>query len=54
MCKLHLVFNVIKLLRAPNDSIPGRHPNPPLDPEIVDREPEYEVEAILDSRRHYN
>ena len=54
MCRLHPVFNVVKLLRAPDDPIAGRRPNPPPDPEIVDGEPEYKVKAILDSRRYYN
>jgi hypothetical protein len=54
MHRLHPVFNVIKLLRAPKDPIPGRRPKPPPDLQIIDREPEYEVEAILDSRQFCN
>jgi hypothetical protein len=53
MHQLHPVFNVIKLLQAPKDPIPGRRPKPP-DPQIIDREPEYKVEAILDSRQFHN
>jgi hypothetical protein len=49
MCQLHPVFNVVKLLRAPKALILGRHPKPPPDLQIIDGEPEYEVEAILDS-----
>jgi len=52
MKQLHLVFNVVKLTPAPDDPIPGRklmdHPLPI----IIDREPEWEVEEILDSRWH--
>jgi hypothetical protein len=51
MRRLHPVFNVVKLLRAPVDPIPGRRSEPPPDPEIIDGEPEYEVADILDSRR---
>ena len=54
MRRLHPVFNVVKLLRAPKDPIVGRRPQPPPDPQIIDGEPEYEVEAILDSRRFRN
>ena len=54
MRQLHPMFNVIKLLRAPKDPIVGRRPKPPPDPQIIDGEPEYEVEAILDSRRFCN
>ena len=53
MCRLHPVFNVVKLLRAPKDPIPGRRLKPP-DLQIIDGEPEYEVEAILDSRQFCN
>jgi len=49
MSRLHLVFNVVKLTPAPANPIPGCHPKPPLPPELVDREEEYEVE-ILDSK----
>jgi hypothetical protein len=54
MCQLHLVFNVVKLLQAPKDPILGRHPKPPPDLEIINGEPEYIIEAILDSRRFCN
>jgi hypothetical protein len=50
MQRLHPVFPVVKLLRAPDDSIPGRRAKAPPPPIIVDREPEWEVEEILDSR----
>jgi len=52
MKQLHPVFNVVKLSPAPDDPIPGRklmdHPLPI----IIDGEPEWEVEEILDSRWH--
>ena len=48
--QLHLVFNVVKLSAALDDPIPGRKPQAPLPPIIVDREPEWEVEEVLDSR----
>jgi len=47
---LHPVFSVVKLLRAPVDPIPGRRPAPPPDPVVVEGEPQYELEAVLDSR----
>jgi len=52
MKQLHPVFNVVKLTPAPDDAIPGRktmdHP-PPI---IINGEPEWEVEEILDSHWH--
>ena len=48
---IHPVFPVIKLDRYEEDPIPGRRPDPPPEPEIIDDEPEWEVEEILDSRR---
>jgi len=52
MKQLHLVFNIVKLTLAPDDPITERktmdHP-PPI---IIDREAEWEVEEILDSRWH--
>jgi len=52
MKQLHPVFNVVKLTPAPDNPIPGwkliDHP-PPI---IIDGEPEWEVEEILDSRWH--
>jgi len=38
--QLHLVFNVVKLSAAPDDPIPGRKPQAPPPPIVVDREPE--------------
>ena len=51
MSWLHLVFNVVKLLRAPEDPIPSWKacPPPPPPPEMVDEE-HYVVERVLDSR----
>jgi len=50
--QLHPVFNVVKLSAAPNDPIPGRKPQAPLLPIVIDGEPEWEVEEVLDSRWH--
>jgi len=50
--QLHPVFNVVKLSTAPDDPIPGRKPRAPPPPIVVDREPEWEVEEVLDSRWH--
>ena len=50
MRRLHPVFNVVKLTAAPPDPIPGRHPQPPPPPEVIDGEDEYLVEKILDSK----
>ena len=38
--RLHLVFNIIKLITTLKDSIPGRHPNLLLDSMIIDRKKE--------------
>jgi len=51
--QLHLVFNVVKLSAAPNDPIPERKPQAPPPPIVVDRELEWEVEEVLDSRWHW-
>ena len=50
MKHIHPVFNVVKLTPAPEDPIVGRHIPPPPLPEIIDREEEWVVEEILDSR----
>ena len=50
MSRLHPVFNVVKLLPAPSDPIPGRLPQPAPPPEIVNGEEEWIVEGILDSK----
>ena len=50
MCRLHPVFNVVKLTPAPADPIVGCHPKLPLPPELVEKEEEYLVEEILDSK----
>ena len=49
MSRLHPVFHVIKLLPAPPDPFPGRHSHPPPPPTVIEGEPQYEVESILDS-----
>jgi len=51
--QLHPVFNVVKLSAAPDDPIPGRKPQALLPPIVVDREPEWEVEEVLDSCWHW-
>ena len=48
--QLHPVFNVVKLLWALEDPIPGWKAHPPLPPEIVDGEEHYIVEWVLDSQ----
>jgi len=53
MRQLYLVFNVVKLSAAPEDPILGRKPQAPLPPIVVDREEEWEVEEILNSRWHW-
>jgi hypothetical protein len=50
MSCLHPVFPVVKLLTAPPDLIPRRQSRPPPDPVLINREEEYEVEAVLNSR----
>ena len=47
--KIHNVFHVSLLEKYTPNTIPGRIQAPPP-PVIVDGEPEYEVEEILDSR----
>jgi len=47
------VFNVVKLSATPDDPIPGRKPQAPPPPIVVDGEPEWEVEEVLDSRWHW-
>jgi len=53
MKQLYPVFNVVKLTPAPDDLITGHktEDHPPL--VVIDREPEWEVEKILDSRWHW-
>jgi len=50
--QLHLVFNVVKLSAIPDDPIPGRKSQALLPPIVVDGEPEWEVEEVLNSRWH--
>lgn len=50
MSHLHLVFNVVKLVPAAEDPIPGQKSRPPPPPEIIDGEEHYMVEKILDSQ----
>ena len=53
MSRLHPVFNVVKLLPAPDDPIPGRQADP-LPPDLIDGEEHFELEAILDSHFQRN
>jgi hypothetical protein len=50
MKHLHPVFNVVKLMPAPADPVPGRRFPPQPLPKIIDGEEEWIVEEILDSR----
>ena len=50
MSRLHPVFNTVKLTPVLEDPILGQRPQPPPLPEIIDREEEWVVEEILDSR----
>jgi len=50
--QLHPVFNVVKLSAALDDPIPGRKPQALPLPIVVDGEPEWEVEEVLDSHWH--
>jgi len=52
MKQLHPVFNVVKLTLAPDDLITGRKTEDHPLPIVIDGEPEWEVEEILDSRWH--
>ena len=47
---IHPVFNVVKLTLAPDDPILGGRMPPPPPPEIIDKEEEWVVEDILDSK----
>jgi len=49
---LHPVFNVVKLSATLKDLIPGRKLQALPPPIVINREPEWEVEEILDSRWH--
>jgi len=50
MKQLHLVFNVVKLTPAPDDPITGQKTEDHPLPIVIDGEPEWEVEEILNSR----
>ena len=52
--RLHPVFPVVKLTLAPPDPIPGRVAAPPPPLVLVNGEPEYVVEKVLNSRMRYN
>ena len=48
--QLHLVFNVVKLSATPDDPIPERELRALPPPIVVDRELEWEVKEVLNSR----
>jgi len=50
MKQLHPVFNVVKLILAPEDLITGRKAEDHPPPIVINGEAEWEVEEILDSR----
>jgi len=47
------VFNVVKLSATLDNPIPGKKPQAPLPSIVVDGEPEWEVEEVLDSCWHW-
>jgi len=47
MRQLYPVFNMVKFSTIPEDLIPGRKPQAPPSPIVVDGEPEWEVEEIF-------
>ena len=53
MKQLYPVFNVVKLTPALDDPITGRKTEDHPPPIVIDKEPEWEVEEILDSRWHW-
>ena len=52
MKQLHLVFNIVKLTPALDDPITGHTTEDHPLPIVIDREAEWKVEEILDSRWH--
>ena len=48
--QIHPTFHISKLRRFVPNTIPSRKTGPPPEPEIVNGQERYEVEAILDSR----
>ena len=50
MSRLHPVFNVVKLLPAPDNPILGRQADPPPPPDLINGEEHFKLEAVLDSR----
>ena len=52
MKQLYPVFNVVKLTPAPDDPITRRKTEDHPPPIVIDREAEWEVKEILDSRWH--
>jgi len=52
MKQLYPVFNVVKLTLAPDNPITGQKTEDHPPPIVVDREVEWEVEEILNSRWH--
>jgi len=52
MKQLHPVFNIVKLTLAPDNPITGRKTEDHPPPIVIDGEPEWEVEEILDSHWH--
>jgi len=53
MKQLHPVFNIVKLTLALDDPIPGQKMEDHPLSIVIDREAEWEVEEILDSRWHW-
>jgi hypothetical protein len=50
--KCHPVFNIDLLTKEKPDPIPGRRPREPT-PIVIEGEPQYEIEEIIDSNWYY-